>query len=270
MKNDNLQKALENERYEALQQLEDWLELPVLLLSFVWLVLLIVELIWGLNPFLDALVYIIWGIFVLDFLIRFILAPRKLEFIKKNWLTAISLPLPALRLFSILRFARFFRLVRVARQLRLLKVVSSLNRGMRSLRMSLKRRKFGYVISLSVIVTLVAAAAMYAFENNRPEGFSNYAEALYWTAMIMTTLGSEYWPQSNEGRILAFLLSLYAFSIFGFVTATLASYFIGQEAEEPEGELAGAKTLEALRQEIAALRSEVQELKNNRSDLPAD
>ena len=39
--------ALERERYELLQRLEDWLETPMLILAFAWLALLVVELIWG-------------------------------------------------------------------------------------------------------------------------------------------------------------------------------------------------------------------------------
>ena len=41
------QEALKKERYELLQGLEDSLETPMLVLAFVWLALLVVELIWG-------------------------------------------------------------------------------------------------------------------------------------------------------------------------------------------------------------------------------
>ena len=39
----------EQERENELQQLQDWIEKPMLVLSFVWLALLVVELVWGLN-----------------------------------------------------------------------------------------------------------------------------------------------------------------------------------------------------------------------------
>lgn len=76
--------------------------------------------------------------------------------------------------------------------------------------------------------------------------------------MLMTTLGSEYWPQTFEGRVLCVILALYAFGIFGYVTATLATFFVGRDAEESEGELAGARELAALREELRALREELQ------------
>ena len=55
--------------------------------------------------------------------------------------------------------------------------------------------------------------------------------------MIITTLGSAHWPGTAEGRILGFLLSLYAFGIFGYITATLATFFVGREAASKETEI---------------------------------
>ena len=73
-------------------------------------------------------------------------------------------------------------------------------------------------------------------------------------------MGSAYWPQSPEGRILCIILALYAFGIFGYVTATLATYFVGRDAEAAEGEVAGAKAIDELKDEIAALRAEIAKL----------
>lgn len=259
--NDAVKQTLNNERREVLQQLEDWLEAPMLVLGFVWLVLLVIEFIWGLSPFLEIVGTIIWIIFIADFGIKFILAPHKLTYLKNNWLTAIALVVPALRVFRIVRVLRLLRVARAARGLRLVRVITSLNRGMKALGASMGRRGFGYVIVLTTVVTLTGAAGMFVFENEVAGGLNSYAEALWWTAMLMTSIGSEYWPQTAEGRVLCFLLSLYGFAVFGYVTATLATFFIGRDAENDEAELAGAKSIEALRAEIAALRAEISALR---------
>lgn len=252
-------RQLNKERNEVLEQLEDLLETPMLLLGFGWLALLIVELIWGLNPLLEVISNAIWIAFILDFALRFFLAPHKIAYLKQNWLTVLSLLLPALRVF---RISRVLRILRATRGLRLVRVISSLNRGMSALRASMNRRGFGYVVALTLVVTLVGAAGMYAFESNTPEGggLNNYGAALWWTAMLMTTMGSEYWPQTPEGRVLCFILSLYAFAVFGYVTATLATFFVGRDAENEEAEVAGAKSIAALHEEIAALRADIQAL----------
>lgn len=260
------EEALERERYELLQRLDDWLEMPMLMLAFVWLALLVGELIWGESLTFEVIGTIIWVIFILHFGVEFILAPRKTAYLKRNWLTAISLLVPAVRILRVLRMFRLLRLARVGRSLRLFRVVSSLNRGMRALRASLQRRGFGYVILLTIVVVFSGAAGMYAFESGIPGGLNSYGEALWWTAMIMTTLGSEYWPQTFEGRVLCYTLALYAFAIFGYVTATLATFFVGRDAESKEAELAGAAELTALREEVNALRADISSLSQRLSD----
>ena len=252
-----VEEALKNERYELLRRLEDSLETPMLVLAFVWLALLVGELIWGESLMFEVLGTIIWVIFILDFAVAFVLAPHKIAYLKNNWLTALSLLVPALRLFRFSRVFRLFRLARMGRSLRLLRVVSSLNRSMRALGASLSRRGFGYVLALTVLVTFTGAAGMYAFENAAPGGLKSYGEALWWTTMVLTTMGSQYWPQTIEGRVLCVFLALYAFAVFGYVTATLATFFIGRDAEDDEAELAGARQLAALREEMIALREEI-------------
>ena len=248
----------QRERYALLGQLQEWLEVPMLVLAFVWLALFVVEVVQGLSPLLERLGYVIWAVFVLQFALELTLAPRKVRYIRRNWLTAVALFVPALRTFRMLRLVRLARLSRTAgviRGARLVRVLSSLNRGMRALRASMSRRGFGYVVLLTLIVVVAGAAAMYAFEGQA--AFDSYASALWWTAMLITTIGSEYWPQSPEGRLLCVFLSLYGLAVFGYVTATLATFFIGRDAENEAAELASAKSVAELRVEIERLREQL-------------
>jgi voltage-gated potassium channel len=102
---------------------------------------------------------------------------------------------------------------------------------------------------------------MFAFERDAPDSpLTTYGEALWWTAMMTTTIGSDYFPQTAEGRVLCFILAIYAFAVFGYVTATLATFFIGRDAADEESEVAGSEQVNALRDDIAALRAEVRAL----------
>lgn len=143
------EEELKQERYELLQRLEGWLETPMLVLAFVWLVLLIVELVRRESELFYFLGTTIWVVFIIDFAVKLVLAPDC-----------------GLRL------------------------VSSLNRGMKALGASLSRRGFGYVIALTV----------------------------------------------------------------------LATFFVGRDAESNDAEVAGARQLTALQEEVSALRAEIRAL----------
>src|SRR5687768_9365397 len=80
------EQALEQERYELLRRLEDWLETPMLVLGFAWLALLVLELTWGEGLWFEVFGTLIWVIFLLDFGVKLVLAPHKLAYLKGNWL----------------------------------------------------------------------------------------------------------------------------------------------------------------------------------------
>ena len=257
-----MREATAARRLAWLARIERWLDVPMTLLGLVWLALMIRDMVAGLSPPLETLTRLIWGVFILDFLLEVVLAPRKIDYLKRNWLTVLSLFVPVLRSF------RIVRVLRLTGGLRLVRVVGSLGRGIRVLGASLGRCGFGYVVSVTVLVMLGGAAGMYAFEHHQPGGLRSYGEALWWTAMVMTTMGSQYWPQTLEGRVLCVLLALYAFTIFGYVTAALATYFVERDAEPGRAEATGAvaagtEAIQALRAEIAALRVEIVALRDS-------
>jgi voltage-gated potassium channel len=250
----------EEERWQVLTQLEDWLEQPMLVLSFIWLSLVIIELIWTTSGVFEVLGTIIWIVFILEFLLRFALAPRKFRFLRRNPITIIALAAPAFRFLRALRALRALRLLRLSRGLRLVKIVGTANRGLGALRKSFGRRGLSYVLATTALIVLLGAGGMLAFEPAREVsgGFSGYADALWWTAMLVSTMGSDFWPLTPEGRVLALLLSIYGLAVFGYITASFATFFIGQEAAAPDGDVGGARDIAALRADIAGLREELQ------------
>lgn len=225
--------------------------------------LFIVELVWGLNHLLVAIAVIIWIAFIVDFGIKFLLAPSKTSYLKHNWLIVFSLLIPAVRTFRIVGVIQSLQSVHVVRGLHLLGVMARTNRGMRLLATSVQRRGVGYVVGLTALVILVGATGIYAFEHKLSVGtfgITDYGTALWWTAMVMTTMGSDYFPKTAEGRVLCFLLALYAIAVCGYATATLAVFFVDQDAENDRAELAGVTSIKALQAEITALRTEIQAL----------
>lgn len=156
----------------------------MLFLSFVWLLILIVELVNGSSRVLSNTGTTLWFLFVIYFLIRFITAINQFVFLKKNWLFIIAILVSVLRFFPDLQ--RFI-----------------LVRGLTA------------TIGMQVIWIFVSAAAgLLHFENlsgdlNRLQSYPN---AVWWTAMQMTNIGSSYSVKSICRRKNYLFRCLYLFS----------------------------------------------------------
>jgi voltage-gated potassium channel len=224
---------LSTARAELVRRLEHWLELPMVILGAIWLGLLVVELVGYATAATDLAGTVIWIVFVIEYAFRLAIAPHKGLFLRRHWVTALSLALPALRVLRIARIVRILRAGRAVRAVRVARILTSFNRGMRALGSTMQSRGFPYAAALTVVVLLLGAAGMYTFERDvgSSQGFHSFGAALWWTAMLLTTMGSEYWPRTPEGRFVCLLLSIYAFAVFGYITATLASFFIGSDSE---------------------------------------
>ncbi len=241
------------DRWGTLAELEEWLRLPMALLGLAWLLVVVAELVWGEHRALSLLSTAVWMVFIAEFALRLILAPDRIAFVRANWLTVIALVVPALRF---VRALSILRAARALRGLRLVRIVGTANRSMNALRTTLRRRRFGYVLGLTGLVVLLGAAGMLSFEpaDDVSGGFTSYGHALWWTAMLVTSIGSDYWPVTDEGRVLTLLLSIYGLAVFGYITASFASFFVGRDAAAPDGPVAGSPDLAAIAAELRELR----------------
>ena len=237
---DEVVDPLHEERRSLLEQVDDALDGVMVLLSAAWIALVVVEFVGdGLPRSLDVAVWVIWGLFVLDFLLEFTIAPAKRHYLRTHWLTVVSLVLPAFRILRLASALRVLRAARVVRGVGLVRLLTTINRGLASLRATAARRGVGYVIAATALVMVVGAAGMAFFESpaslsvqaggaSSGVALADYGEAFWWTAYAMTT-GAPHEPVTGEGKLLGWLLSLYGLGIFGYLTATLASHFIERD-----------------------------------------
>jgi voltage-gated potassium channel len=79
--------------------------------------------------------------------------------------------------------------------------------------------------------------------------------------MLMTTIGSQYWPVTTAGRALCFLLSMFSLGVFGYITAALASFFVDKEQTADKPRRASEESIDALRADVHMLIREVQQLR---------
>lgn len=245
---------VQDERWALLENIQAILEPVMVGLGLLFLGILLlnystIDLSAATRTRLDWASQVIWGIFLVDFAIRFVVAPAKLRFLRGNWLVALSLALPFLRPVRALRSARALR------SLSLVRLLGGINRGIRVLRAVTRGRQFAFVAFLTILVVLAGAVGALYFDRG-VEGapIQSFGDALWWSAAMVTTINNEKYVVSGEARMIAILIRIFAVSIFGYITASIATYLIGST------KIANDDGSAPLRDEIAALRSELIEL----------
>jgi voltage-gated potassium channel len=196
---------------------------------------------------------VIWAIFLTAFLIELSLAPNKRRYLRKNWLVAVSVAIPALRVFRIAHAVRVLRGARALRGLNLARSLTVLNRTRRAMAEYLSQNRFGYLVSLAIIVTLMSAAAVYYLERGQADAnITSFPDAIWWAATIVTTVNSPLEPVTYEARVLSLMLRIFGLAVIGYITATIAVYLLGGAARR-EQDRAQAEELRALRQQVERL-----------------
>lgn len=249
-------------RSEFLGHIETLLEPLLAALGLIFLLLILVDLSDFLTTpdeqlWLDRAINAIWAIFIIDFVARLIIAPDKRRYLRTNWLMLVLLLLP------FLRPLRALGAVGVVRTLSLVFLLTGLNRGMRVVESVARGRQLAYVAALSVLVMLTGAIGVLYFERGMPDSpIRTLGDALWWSAALLTTINNEKYVVSAEARTIAVLQGLFAISIFGFVTAAIASHFIDRLAEErAAGEEADDAQTASMHVELGALRRENEALR---------
>jgi len=181
----------------------------MLFLSFVWLLVIISELVNGMSPLLHGIGTVLWALFVFYFGLRLAVAPNKAVFLKRNWLFILAILVPVLRLFPYLQSLPIARALTATFGMQVVWIFASADQGLRSLRRTLGRRGVGYALTFTMIVILAGAAGMLHFEKTSagPQGGASqlsecdlvgrHADNQYW---IRVPAGNSWWkvPLSRD------------------------------------------------------------------------
>jgi voltage-gated potassium channel len=195
-----------------------------------------------------AVDWAIWGLFVVDYVVRLCLADNRWHWFLRHLLDFAIVSLPLLRP---LRLLRLLVLIEV-----LQKAIGDAFRGRI------------VVYTVSGVVLLIYTASLAVFDKERylhGATINSFGKAVWWSITTVTTVGyGDVYPVTNTGRVIAVLLMIGGISLVGVVTAALASWIIERVTEE--GSVMQAATVahvEELRNEIRALGKELQARENS-------
>ena len=233
-------------REELRERLDRYLDVPLALASLALVLLAIIELTGeARGPWegrLATLGWVLWGLFFVEFAAKFALAPVKRHYLREHWLDALIVLLPFLK---VLRLAQVLRASRALPTFRLLVFGG---RGSQSTLALLKRRRLGQLAIISAMVMLIGAALGFLLEAGAPGSpIEDFGDALWWSGALVTTIGSELYPVTAAGRILGFVLMIYAIGIFTYFIGSVASVLVAFDASrtQKQGDKGGVELSEA-------------------------
>ncbi|WP_406168535.1 potassium channel family protein [Streptomyces sp. NBC_00996] len=183
----------------------------------------------------------VWGSFATDYLVRLTLARQRRDFVRTHWLDLCAVILPILQ------------------PLRLLRLVSTLMLVGRRARMASQIRLTTYVGGAVIGLLMFGSLAVLSVERDSPNGnIKTLGDAVWWSFTTMTTVGyGDHAPTTGLGRMLAVGLMLSGIALLGVVTANIAAWFISRFDKDDVEERRQTAAIEALTEEVRALRAEV-------------
>jgi voltage-gated potassium channel len=179
--------------------------------------------------------WIIWLAFCAEFFGGLVHANRRARFLRANWFDlAIIVVSPPFGVPEVLQGTRSLRAFRVLRLLRLLRVAAVMTMGLKFASRGLARRKFHYVVLVSLAVVGLGAVGIYMTEAGANSAIQSFGDAVWWALVTVTTVGyGDVSPITTEGRVIAVVLMFTGIGVIGIFTATVASLFFehDQDAE---------------------------------------
>jgi voltage-gated potassium channel len=222
-------------------------DIPLTVLAAIFLIAYAWEVIADLQPpddlIAETIMWIIWGFFVMDFVVSVVLAERRVHWFFTHFLDFLIVVLPALRPLRLLRLVTLLRF---------------LNRGAGR---ALRGRVITYALGAAVILVFMAALAELDVERHAiGSHIHTFGDSLWWACVTIASVGyGDITPVTLEGRLIAVGVMAAGIALVGTVAATFASFFIDRVAvttqiENDETQIA----LAILTAEVAALRTELQ------------
>jgi voltage-gated potassium channel len=204
------------------------------------------------TEWLEATLWITWGVFALDYAANLWLAEDRGRWFVRNLHELLIVALP------------FFR------PLRLLRLVTLLSVLHRTVGETLRGRVVTYVAASAGLLVFVGALAVLDVEQSAPDAkILTFGDAVWWAVATITTVGyGDMYPVTPLGRIVAAALMMSGIAVLGVVTASIASWLV-QRVEETTvaaAESAEQPVLTEVRElaaEVAALRREIAELRRD-------
>ncbi|MFV9507082.1 MAG: potassium channel family protein [Oscillochloridaceae bacterium umkhey_bin13] len=205
-------------RANLYERFERAIEIPMLILSLVFLMLVLAQEMTTLDAVtsqtIEVMLGIIWGSFAAELALKLYLAPDRKAFLISHWADVLIVALPFLRV------------------VRLLRVIPVSMRAWRQLRRIFRSNTLSMVGLTSLITLIMSSVLVYLAEVPTDSPIENYGDALWWATATITTVGyGDMYPVTALGRGVAVFLMLTGIALFGLLTANVAAFFVEEDKQ---------------------------------------
>jgi voltage-gated potassium channel len=211
--------ATRQRRQELADRVERAVRLPMTLLAIAFVLAIVLPELADVPPeleeTLEVINWLIWAVFAFELGLMTYLSADRRRYLMTHWVDVLTVLLP---------FLRPFRLLRIV-------IVSA--RLWVAVKVLIYQRTFSTVAMTGLLSSVAAATLVYAVERGGEGPIQTYADALWWAAVTVTTVGyGDVYPKTPAGRGIAFLLMLIGISMFGLLTARIAAFFVEASEED--------------------------------------
>ena len=149
----------------------------------------------------------------------------------------------------------FFRPARAGRLInlsRLGRIGVVMGRGIARAKEVFTHKGLHFVLLTATVMVFASAGLVLIAERNAPGAtIHNYGQALWWAVVTVTTVGyGDKYPVTGFGQGIAVVVMVVGIGLIGVLTATVASYFVGQDLDKAKEER------EQIQAELRAAREE--------------
>jgi voltage-gated potassium channel len=244
-------------RDEFVKRMSRRMDLPMAILGMLMLVAVLAEVFiphdHPARPALETMGWVIWGLFAIEFIITLMLVRDRRAYLRHHWIDVLVVLLP---MFRVVRALRFLAGVEAYP---LLELVAFIGKGSKALHRFSKQSQLGYLFGVTVLVTLIGGIGIHLFERDATDGqLRTFGDSIWYSAALMTTVGSELDPVTGGGRLIALAMMIYAMVVVVYLIGSVSAFLLAKTKEQAEPTIPLGPTHE-----------EVQQVKNWKQETPA-
>lgn len=208
-------------RHDLVDRIERVTRYPMALVGIAWLVLAVIILSTDVKHSasiaLVGTLFVLWAVTLVEYLVRLVVTPNRRGYLRRRWIEPATVVVPTFQSWHFIGIEKVCLLVQ---------------EGALRVEIILKHHSLFRVLLAAAGTLFVGAWLVLLFEENAPtSNIHNYADALWWAMVTVTTVGyGDRFPVTAGGRTVSVILMLVGIGLIGVLTATVASVFIQEHA----------------------------------------